>query len=88
MRTWRITGELQRFQGIGGWYYVEVPAQVSDEFEHNGLIPVIAELGENRWHTSLMPKGEGVLFIAIKAAVRKANGLAEGDSVTVTVEPC
>lgn len=87
MRTWRITGELQRFQGIGGWYYVEVPAQVSDQFEQHGMVPVTAEVGESRWETSLMPMGDGAQFIAIKAAVRKANRLHEGDQVTVLVEP-
>ncbi len=32
-----------------------------------------------------MPKGDGSRFVAIKAAVRKANDLDEGDPITVTI---
>lgn len=82
---WTFTGEMQRFDGPGGWYYVDVPASVGDEFEHGGFIPVTAEVGASHWETSVMPKGDGGRFVAVKAAVRKANDLHEGDPLTVTI---
>lgn len=86
MQQWSFTGEMQRFPGPGGWYYVDLPDAITDEFEHGGFIPVNAEVGGTSWETSLMPKGDGSRFLAVKAAVRKANDLREGDPVTVTVE--
>ncbi|MPY77360.1 MAG: DUF1905 domain-containing protein [Actinophytocola sp.] len=82
---WTFTGEIERFPGPGGWYHVDVPADISDEFERDGFIPVIAEVGVSQWETSVMPKGDGTRFVAIKAAIRKANNLDEGDQVTVII---
>jgi len=47
-----------------------------------GMIPVSAEIGATRWATSLFPK-DGRYVVPIKAAVRKAEGLEVGDTVTV-----
>ncbi|MPZ00581.1 MAG: DUF1905 domain-containing protein [Actinophytocola sp.] len=82
---WTFTGEIERFDGPGGWYHVDVPGDIGDEFEHDGFIPVIAEVGVSRWETSVMPKGDGTRFVAVKAAVRRANDLDEGDPITVTI---
>ncbi|WP_239133896.1 DUF1905 domain-containing protein [Rugosimonospora africana] len=47
-----------------------------------GVIPVTARIGETRWTTSLFPK-DGRYLVPVKAAVRKAERLDEGDAVTV-----
>lgn len=40
-------------------------------------------MGGTRWRASLLPKGDGTKFLALKAEVRKAENLEEGDEVTV-----
>lgn len=51
-----------------------------------GSIRVRIRIGETEWSTSLFPdrKSRSYLF-AIKASVRKAEGLSDGDRVTVQV---
>ncbi|HRE33573.1 MAG TPA: DUF1905 domain-containing protein, partial [Sphingopyxis terrae] len=47
---------------------------------------VRATVGDTRWNTSVFPhKESGGWLLPVKAAVRKAEGLTEGDVVTVTV---
>ena len=51
-----------------------------------GSARVDATIGETSWQTSVFPhKESGGWLLPVKAAVRKAEGLAEGDEVTVTV---
>lgn len=51
-----------------------------------GSAKVRATIGDTRWNTSVFPHREsGGWLLPVKAAVRKAKGLAEGDAVTVTV---
>jgi hypothetical protein len=50
-----------------------------------GMIPVDVQIGKTRWTTSLFPK-DGRYIVPIKASVRKAENLEEGDTVTVRLE--
>ena len=51
-----------------------------------GSARVEARIGGTRWRTSVFPhKESGGWLLPVKAAVRKAEGLAEGDEVTVAV---
>ena len=50
-----------------------------------GVIPVHVRIGKTKWKTSLFPKDERYL-VPIKASVRKAENLAEGDKVTIRLE--
>lgn len=51
-----------------------------------GSAKVRATIGDTSWHTSVFPHREsGGWLLPVNAAVRKAEGLAEGDDVTVTV---
>lgn len=61
----------EAFDRIGGW----------------GSVKVTAQIGATRWQTSLFPNKEtrGYL-LPLKAAVRKAEGLSEGDAATVRLE--
>ena len=48
-----------------------------------GSLKVTARIGGSQWRTSVFPqKGEGWM-LPIKAAVRKAEGIGEGDVVSV-----
>jgi hypothetical protein len=50
-----------------------------------GVIPVIVRIGKSVWQTSLFPK-DGRYLVPIKASVRNAEDLEEGDDVTVRLE--
>ncbi len=47
-----------------------------------GVIPVQVQIGDTEWKTSLFPK-DGLYLVPIKASVRKAENLEEGDEVTI-----
>lgn len=51
-----------------------------------GSARVAATIGDTSWKTSVFPhKESGGWLLPIKAAVRKSEGLVEGEPVTVTV---
>lgn len=78
------------WRGPAPWYFVTVPEQqcqdikgISGSVTYGwGMIPVTARIGDTRWTTSLFPK-DGRYVVPIKTAVRKAENLAEGNSVTI-----
>ena len=49
-----------------------------------GCIPAEVTLGRTTWTTSLMPK-DGSYLVPIKQMVRRAEGVALGDLVTLSV---
>jgi len=50
-----------------------------------GVIPVHVRIGKTEYRSSLFPK-DGRYLVPIKASVRKAEDLEEGDSVTIHLE--
>lgn len=51
-----------------------------------GSVYVTARIGETAWRTSAFPsKDVGGYLLPVKASVRKAEKLAEGDTVTVAI---
>jgi len=85
-----FTGLIWYWKGPAPWYFVTVPDEECLELEEAstfvsygwGMIPVTAQIGGTRWATSLFPK-DGRYIVPVKAAVRKAEGLKEGDMVTI-----
>lgn len=83
----------------GGWFFLTIKGEVADGIrlaaitgqwldgrKGFGSARVMATIGGTRWATSVFPhKESGGWLLPVKAAVRKAEGLAEGDAVTVTV---
>lgn len=54
---------------------------------HFGSAKVTSTIGATTWANSVFPeKGSESWFMPIKLAVRKAEGLSEGDRVAITVE--
>ena len=86
-------GEIWFWKGPAPWYFVTVPAKQSSDLKEIsgfvtygwGMIPVHARIGKTEWQTSLFPKN-GRYIVPIKASVRKAEKLEEGDQVTVRLE--
>lgn len=83
-------GPIWFWRGPAPWYFVTVPAEQSRELKAIsglvtygwGVIPVHARIGKTEWETSLFPKN-GRYIVPIKASVRKAEKLEEGDQVTI-----
>ena len=86
-------GEIWYWRGPAPWYFVTVPAKQSGDLKDIlgfvtygwGMIPVNARIGKTEWKTSLFPK-DGRYIVPIKASVRRAENLEEGDKVTVRLE--
>ena len=96
------TGPLWRWTTPGGpaaWFFVTIDGDAGEALSGTALmrrmegaargfgsIRVTATIGETAFATSVFPsKAEGWM-LPVKAAVRKAEGLEEGDAVTVTLE--
>jgi len=85
-----FSGVIWFWRGPAPWYFVTVPAENSDALKAIssivtygwGMIPVRARIGKTDWETSLFPK-DGLYIVPIKASVRKAEHLEEGDEITV-----
>ena len=83
-------GEIWTWRGPAPWFFVTVPDEISAELAAAsaivsygwGMIPVSVVLGRSRWATSLWPKDEAYV-LPLKAAVRRAERIDEGDQVDV-----
>ncbi|MDB9944388.1 DUF1905 domain-containing protein [bacterium] len=81
-----FTGTIKQFPGKSGWFFVDVPNELVPQNPHKtqwGLIPADFKVGDTRWTSSLLPKGKGKYFIALKASVRKREDLSFGDTITI-----
>ncbi|ADB35579.1 Domain of unknown function DUF1905 [Kribbella flavida DSM 17836] len=86
----QFTGDIWYWRGPSPFYFVSVPDDESTDIQATatsvsygwGMIPVAAQVGGTTWTTSLYPK-DGRYVVPLKDAVRKAESLAEGDTITV-----
>jgi hypothetical protein len=85
-----FTGELYHWRGPAPYHFIRVPEAASAGLRDLatavtygwGMIPVRVRIGGSAWETSLFPK-DGSYVLPIKDAIRKAEGLTLGDTVTV-----
>jgi hypothetical protein len=85
-----FTGDVWHWRGPAPYFFVTVPGAPSEELNAVselvsygwGMIPVRARIGGTRWRTSLFPK-DGGYVVPLKDAVRRAEGIDEGDTVTI-----
>lgn len=88
-----FSGKIWYWRGPAPWYFVTVPAEQSRDLKAIlgfvtygwGMIPVTARIGRTEWKTSMFPK-DGRYIVPIKARVREAEHLEEGDRVTIRLE--
>lgn len=88
-----FNGKIWFWKGPAPWYFVTVPASqghalkaISAAVTYGwGVIPVQVRLGKSVWQTSLFPK-DGSYLVPIKASVRTAEQVVEGDTVTIQLE--
>ncbi len=92
---WRWTGGTN-----GTWHFLTIDGEAGEVLTATALmqrletgrragfgsLKVKAQIGESSFNTSVFPSKGAGWMLPVKAAVRKAEGLAEGDTVTVTLE--
>jgi len=93
---WRWTAK----NGVS-WFFVTIDGEEGEELSateamrrlelggQRGFrsLKVEARIGAAVWQTSCFPRDEGGWLLPVKAAVRKAAGIAEDDPVAVTLRP-
>ena len=96
------TGQLWRWTGANGtdsWHFLTFDGEAGEALSATALmrklegmargwgsLKVVATIGESRWSTSVFPSKETGWLLPVKASVRKAEGLVEGDAVVVTLK--
>lgn len=89
-------GPLVRWSGDkASWYFIVLTGDVVGEIHYAamgrtrgfGSVKVRATIGATTWSTSLFPdKRSGGFLLPVKAAVRAAEAMNEGDRIAVTLE--
>ncbi len=87
-----VTGPVWYWRGPAPWYFVTVPddeclllQEASALVSYGwGMIPVTARVGDTEWTTALWPK-DGRYVVPLKAEVRRAESLDEGDTVSLVL---
>lgn len=88
-----FTNPIWFWHGPSPFYFVTVPQEQSRDIKAIahlvtygwGMIPVVAHTGETEWKTAMFEK-DGCYILPLKATVRKAEELNEGDQIIVRLE--
>lgn len=90
-----ISGPMIRWNGEkASWHFIVLTGDVVGEIHYAALgrtggfgsVKVHATIGCTTWETSLFPdKARGGFVLPVKAAVRKAERLGEGDEVSLVL---
>ena len=99
----RHRGPLWRWTGSNGvaWHFVTIDGDAGEQLSAaeamrrlelgrpRGFrsLKVTASVGTSEWSTSCFPDKARGWLLPIKAQIRKAEGLAEGDDVTLVLRP-
>jgi Domain of unknown function (DUF1905) len=81
------------YSGKGAWHFVTLPKDAAEGIRFfntaaKGFMPIAvrAQIGETVWKTSVFPDSKsGSYVLALKAAVRKAENISDGDTVSVCI---
>lgn len=90
--TWEFDGEVIEWRGPAPYLFVAMTPEDSDDLKdaarelvYWGQVPVTVRIGETEFTTALFPK-DGRYLVPLKAVVQRAEGIAEGDVVSVSLE--
>lgn len=86
-------GKIIYWRGPAPFFFVRMPENHSRDIKAIsnavtygwGVIPVQVQIGNTTFKTSLFPK-DNLYLVPVKASVRKAEKLDEGDDVTVRLK--
>lgn len=94
MLEFSFDGTILMGQGKGAWHFIQLPHDLGEELSRIasrmqgrwGSIKVEATVGHTTWKTSIFPDDDGSFLLPIKAEVRAAEDVGEGDLVEVIME--
>lgn len=86
----QFSGRLWYWKGPAPFHFITVPAQQSRDLHAIansvsygwGMVPITARIGGTEWQTTLTPQ-DGKYLLPVKAAVRNAERVDDGDLVSV-----
>ena len=94
-KLWRWTGE----SGNGTWHFLTIDGEAGEALSGTALmrrleksiggfgsLKVTATIGDSEFRTSLFPSKSQGWLLPVKASVRKAEGIGDGDAVAVVLE--
>lgn len=92
---WRWTSST----GTGSWHFVTIDGEAGEALSGTALmrrlekslggfgsLKVKAQIGDSAFATSVFPSRELGWLLPVKASVRKAEGVIEGDAIEVVLE--
>jgi hypothetical protein len=89
-----FTGTVFRWQGTAAWHFIALPEPMGRDIDAFcselkagwGSIRVQVRIGTTSWSTSIFPDStRDTYLLPVKAAVRRAEGIADGDEVDVVL---
>jgi hypothetical protein len=89
---WTFTGEVIEWRGPAPFHFVPMTPEDSDDLKEAardlvywGQVPVRVRIGSTEFTTALFPK-DGRYLVPVKTVVQRAERIAEGDVVRVSLE--
>jgi Domain of unknown function (DUF1905) len=88
-----FSGPVWYWKGPAPHYFVTVPPEQCQNLKAAskfvtygwGMIPVLVQIGNTEWKTSLFPK-DGQYIVPLRMNVRKKENIEEGDEVAVRLQ--
>lgn len=94
MVTYTLRERVWLHLGDAGWHFVTLPEDVADEIRARvagapspfGMARVEVTVGATTWSTSLYADTKrGSFLLPVKSDVRRREGIADGDTVELTL---
>jgi hypothetical protein len=86
-----FTATVEKTPGKSGWHYVRISDDIRADLREisgkSGNVPVVVTIGKSTWPSTTMSMGEQRWFVAVKADIRKTEGVSEGDTISVRIAP-
>lgn len=93
---YKVRGKVWLWPGEqGAWHFVHVDKKLSEKIKAKhtrmrrgfGSVRVSVTIGKTTWKTSIFPDSRsGTYLLPLKAAVRRAEGLSEDDTISFTLD--
>jgi hypothetical protein len=88
-----FSGEAIEWRGPAPFVFVPVPPDLSADIKAIsnlvtygwGVIPVVVQIGETEFTTSLFPR-QGIYLVPIKVLAQRAENIGVGDMVSIRLE--
>lgn len=90
----QVTAKVFLYPGMAGWHFVFLDKKNSEKIKKKygksrrgfGAIRVAVTLGKTKWETSIFPdKKSDTYLLPLKAKVRYAEGIFDGDTVKFSI---